>query len=165
MQADLMLAVSWYAGNRKLTDTLGGVWNIGKLKAHPHGDTFPPTLPTPINPNLLSTTPYEIMEANYIQSTTERKNMNGLTQHWNTHVTILTCLARCAQWNCCYGISNCFLSGVEGFQVYSCNPNKKPMIVEVIVPSMDPATIILPSDHVVKLYSYQLYLWLDLGCS
>lgn len=91
MQADLILAISWYAGNKKLIDTLSGIWNIGKLKAHPHSDTFLLRLPTAINPRFLSTTPYEIMEASFIQITTEGKDINGLAQHWNPHVKILTC--------------------------------------------------------------------------
>ena len=50
MQADVVveLRVLHLAGNRKLTDTLGGTLSIGNLQACPQSDALPPTKPLPL---------------------------------------------------------------------------------------------------------------------
>ena len=44
VQADVVLElrVLHLAGNRKSTDSLGGILSIGNLKSCPHSDTLPP---------------------------------------------------------------------------------------------------------------------------
>lgn len=73
MQDDVVLVTTWYADHRKLTDMLGSIQNLGSRQPI-HIDTLVSTRPYPFQkahsffPN--STTPYENIGANYIQSTT-----------------------------------------------------------------------------------------------
>lgn len=70
VQADMVLATSWLAGNRKLTDTLCSILSIGNLKTCPDSDTLSLTRPDPLNKAVLpsSAAPNEIMGVNYIQA-------------------------------------------------------------------------------------------------
>lgn len=50
VQVDMVLElrVLHLVGNRKLTDTVGGIMLIGNHKAYPHSDILPPAMPYPL---------------------------------------------------------------------------------------------------------------------
>ena len=86
----LELRLLHLAGNRMSTDTLGGILSIGNFKAHYHRGTLLPPRPyllhqaTPPN----SATPYEILGANYIQSTTVCVHAMYLCIHMYTYMFV-----------------------------------------------------------------------------